>query len=73
MNAKMNLNEIIAKIDALLKAGEDTKAEEVLVEAIARYAETEPGNIIGQSVLFNELGSFYRSRGVFDKSEEAFL
>lgn len=73
MNTERKADEIIVKIDALLNAGEDAKAEEALIEAIAKYTEAEPDNIVGQSVLLNELGSFYRARGVFDKGEAAFL
>lgn len=73
MDKEMNLTKKIAEIDALLEAGEEAKAEEELRKAITQYAEAEPDNIIGQCVLLNELGGFYRSRGVFDKGEEAYL
>lgn len=73
MDKEKSLGEIIAEVDAQLKAGEDAVAEARLREAIAAYTEAEPGNVVGRSVLLNELGSFYRHRGIFDKGEEAFL
>lgn len=73
MDNEMNIREVIARIDTLLQAGEDEKAEKELVDAIAGFASVEPDNIIGQSILLNELGGFYRGRGIFDKGEEAYL
>lgn len=73
MNTGVNVNEIIDKIDALLSAGEDAQAEKTLIDAIAQYTEAEPDNVVGQSVLLNELGGFYRNRGILDKGEEAYL
>lgn len=73
MGTKMNINEIIAEVDARLKIGEDTKAESRLMEAIVQCTESEPDNLVGQSVLLNELGGFYRARGVYDKGETAYL
>ena len=73
MYKEKSIGEVIAEVDALLKAGEDAGAEARLQEAIASCAEAEPGNVVGRSVLLNELGSFYRHRGIFDKGEEAFL
>lgn len=73
MNTERKIDEIIARIDALLEAGEDAEAEQTLIEAIDRYTEVRPDDIVGQSVLLNELGAFYRGRGVFDKGEAAFL
>jgi len=69
----MHISKVIAEVDALLQAGEDAKAEESLREAVAECIEAEPDNIVGQSVLLNELGGYYRSRGVFDKGEAAYL
>ena len=73
MSTERKIEEIIAEVDGLLEAGEDAKAEEGLLEAIAQYTAAQPGNVVGQSVLLNELGSFYRSRGSFVKGERAFL
>ena len=73
MEANLRINEIIAQADALLAAGDDAGAEKMLVEAIDRYAQDEPDQVVAQSVLCNELGGFYRSRGIFDKGEEAYL
>lgn len=72
MDQEININKIIARVDTLLDANENTQAENVLIEAAAKYAETYPNNIIGQSVLLNELGGFYRNRGAFDKGEAAY-
>lgn len=73
MSTERYIDKAIAGIDALLKAGEDERAEEALVKAIEQYTGDEPEDLVGQSVLWNELGSFYRSRGVLDKGERAFL
>ncbi len=73
MNTEMDIKEIIAGIDALLQAGEDEKAEKELIQAIAQYTEVQPNHVVGQSILWNELGSFYRFRKIFDKGEEAYL
>lgn len=73
MSTETDIDAIIAEVDALAEAGEDAKAEEMLIAAIARYTESNPDQIVGQGVLFNELGGFYRSRGIFGKGEEAFL
>lgn len=73
MDKKIDIGGIVARIDALLKAGEDARAEKELIEAVSNYTQAEPDDIVGQSVLWNELGSFYRSRRIFDKGEEAFL
>lgn len=73
MNTGMSVNEIITRIDALLSAGKDAQAEKELIDAVAQYTEAEPDNVVGQSVLLNELGGFYRNRGILDKGEEAYL
>lgn len=73
MNAEMKMDEILAGIDALLAAGNDAKTEKALIDAIREYTEAHPDNTVGQSVLLNELGGFYRSRGVYDKGEKAYL
>lgn len=73
MSTERYIDKVIAELDTLLKAGEDEKAEETLIKAIDRHIEAEPEDVVGQSVLWNELGSFYRSRGVLDKGEQAFL
>lgn len=72
MNTNQTIKDIIAGIDVLLDAGEDAKAEEALQNAIASYTAAEPDNLVGQSVLLNELGGFYRNRGIFDKGEAAY-
>lgn len=72
MNTNQTIKDIIAGIDVLLDAGEDAKAEEALQNAIASYTAGEPDNLVGQSVLLNELGGFYRNRGIFDKGEAAY-
>ncbi len=69
----MNVNELIAELDELLRKGDDAVTEAWLVETTAKFVETEPENVMGISVLFNELGSFYRARNILDKGEEAFL
>lgn len=73
MNDEMDIHELIAEIDITLNAGDDTAAEKKILDSIAKYSETCPDNLVGQSVLFNELGGFYRSRGFFDQGETAFL
>lgn len=69
----MSMKEILAEIDALLSAGDDTKMEKRICEAISAYIEANPENVVGQSVLLNELGGFYRSHRIYDKGEEAYL
>ena len=54
MDKEKSLGEIIAEVDAQLKAGEDAVAEARLREAIAAYTEAAPGNVVGRSVLLNE-------------------
>jgi len=73
MNTQTNINAIVAEVNALVKAGEDAKAEERLIASIAEHTEAEPNDPVGQSVLLNELGGFYRSRGAFEKGEKAYL
>lgn len=73
MNTETNMKEILAEIDALLSAGDDAKTEKGICEAISAYTEANPENVVGQSVLLNELGGFYRSRGIYDKGEAAYL
>ena len=73
MSTEINITEVIAAADALAAAGEDARAEETLRDAIARYAAARPDDAVGQSVLLNELGGFYRGRGIYDKGEAAYL
>ena len=73
MNKERTVEEIIAVVDALLEAGKDAEAEKELIAAIAEYAGSDLGDMIGRSVLLNELGGFYRKRGQFIEGEKAFL
>ncbi|HIT63728.1 MAG TPA: tetratricopeptide repeat protein [Candidatus Ventrimonas merdavium] len=72
MDRAFSIGKLLAEIDGLLKTGEDARAEARLVEAVSGYAEANPDDIVGQSVLFNELGGFYRNKGRFDKGEAAY-
>lgn len=69
----MDIKEVIARADAFQAAGEDGEAEKLLLEANEKYTEEAPDDVVGQSVLLNELGGFYRNRGFFGKGEEAYL
>jgi hypothetical protein len=44
-----------------------------LIAAVSEYAGSDLGDMIGRSVLLNELGGFYRKRGQFIEGEKAFL
>lgn len=71
MHAERDIQKLIAEIDIALQAGD--VAEKKIIDSIAAYCEACPDNLVGQSILWNELGSFYRSNGIFDQGETAFL
>lgn len=73
MNEEMDIHKLIAEIDIALCAGDDTATEKKILDSIGKYSSACPDNLVGQSVLFNELGGFYRSRGFFNQGEIAFL
>lgn len=70
---EMNIREILKDVDTLLKQGEEAQVEKRLQDAIDYYKDFEPNNITVQMMLLNELGGFYRNRGVLDKGEVLYL
>lgn len=69
----MEVKEIFEEYDRLCGSESDEALEAWLADKCAAYAAERPLDAVGQSALYNELGSFYRARGVYDKGEQAFL
>lgn len=69
----MTVWEIFAEYDRQCGLMSDSELEVWLNEAFTKYRTENPEDYTGQSAVLNELGGFYRSRGVFDKGEQAFL
>ena len=73
MEVIMTVWELFAEYDKQCGLLSDSELEVWLNEALTKYRMENPDDYIGQSAVLNELGGFYRSRGVFDKGEQAFL
>ncbi len=69
----MTVWEMFAEYDRLCGVMNDSELEVWLNEAFTKFRLENPEDFIGQSAVLNELGGFYRSRGVFNKGEQAFL
>lgn len=68
----MEIRELLAEYDRLVGTLDDAALEEWLKETCTRYGREQPEDYHGRSALYNELGGFYRARGVLDKGERAF-
>lgn len=69
----MDIKEIFAQFDALCEEKSDAELEAWLIEKCGQYDAEHAADRHGRSALYNELGGFYRARGVYDKGETAFL
>lgn len=65
--------ELQKEIDDLYAAGDPQALETRLLEMCAEYDTKLEDNYIGRSVLYNELGSFYRGKARYEEGEKAFL
>ena len=63
---------LLAEYDRLCETASDAVLEQWLKDTCARYDEAESGDVTGRAALYNELGAFYRHRGVLDRGETAF-
>ena len=69
----MTVWEIFAEYDRQCAILGDGELEKWLSDAYESYKTENPEDNIGHCALLNELGGFYRGRGVYDKGETAFL
>ena len=69
----MDVWEVFAEYDRNAEIMDDRELEVWLNEALGAFRQEHPADYIGQSAILNELGGFYRSRGIYDKGEQAFL
>ena len=67
-----DVKRLLAEYDKLCETASDEELEKWLQDVCARYDEEASGDIPGRAALYNELGAFYRHRGVLDKGETAF-
>lgn len=65
--------ELLKEIDELYAAGDPQALEARLQEMCREYDEEYPDSFISRSVLYNELGSFYRGKARYEEGEKAFL
>lgn len=63
---------LLAEYDAMCESASSGELEEWMKRTCARYDEENSGDFAGRATLYNELGSFYRHRGILDKGETAF-
>ena len=64
-------NELLKKIDETAYPS-DEEREKALLEICRNYDHTDADDMRGRASLYNELGSFYRSRRMLDKAEAAY-
>jgi|GEM_PF-691327 tetratricopeptide (TPR) repeat protein len=69
----MDIKKLLEEYDELAKAAGDSELEAWLQDKCSAFSSEHPDDYIGQSALYNELGSFYRARSSFEKGEAAFL
>jgi len=69
----MDIWEVFAEYDRNAALMNDQELEAWLNETLGAFQREHPEDFIGQSAILNELGGFYRSRGIYDKGEQAFL
>lgn len=69
----MTVWEVFAEYDKNATIMNDQELEVWLNETLSAFQQEHPDDYFGQSAILNELGGFYRSRGIFDKGEQAFL
>ncbi len=69
----MTVWEVFAEYDRQCGVLSDSELEVWLNDAFTKYRVENSDDFIGQSAILNELGGFYRCRGIFDKGEQAFL
>jgi tetratricopeptide (TPR) repeat protein len=67
-----DIKSLLAEYDRLCETASDGELERWLKDACARYDEEASADVPGRAALYNELGAFYRHRGVLDKGETAF-
>lgn len=69
----MEIKKLLEELDALYETKTDDEIEAWLTAKCAELDAEAPAERHGRSALYNELGGFYRARGVYDKGEAAFL
>lgn len=69
----MNVWEIFTEYDKNAATMNDQELEIWLNEALSAFQQEHPEDFVGQSAILNELGGFYRSRGNFERGEQAFM
>lgn len=69
----MNVWEIFAEFDKNCAIMNDQELEVWLNEALSAFQQEHPEDFVGQSAILNELGGFYRSRGNYERGEQAFM
>ena len=67
-----DIKSLLAQYDAMSETASDEALEAWLKDTCARYDEEASGDVGGRAALYNELGAFYRHRGILDKGETAF-
>lgn len=65
------VNELLKKFDEM-EYPSDEDREKALVDICRKYDRAEAADMRGRASLYNELGSFYRSRRMLDKAEAAY-
>lgn len=69
----MEIPAFFEEYDKWSKTADDATLEKLLTDACTAYCDENPADYPGRSALYNELGSFYRARGLYSRGEEAFL
>ena len=69
----MEIKKLLEELDALYETKTDDEIEAWLAGKCAELDAAAPEERHARSALYNELGGFYRARGVYDKGEAAFL
>ena len=67
-----DVKSLLAEYDKLSETASDEALEAWLKQTCMRYDEEASHDVTGRAALYNELGAFYRHRGVLDKGETAF-
>ncbi|MBR3397354.1 MAG: tetratricopeptide repeat protein [Lachnospiraceae bacterium] len=65
--------ELQKEIDELYAAGSSEALEKRLLEMCREYDEEQTDSYLSRSILYNELGSFYRGKARYEEGEKAFL
>ena len=69
----MEIKNLLEELDSLYETKTDAEIEAWLAAKCAELDAAAPEERHSRSALYNELGGFYRARGVYDKGEAAFL